>query len=311
VEIATRQEEQVIGLIRAGEFPPADPQAAQFQPGDLLMPVFRYSDRQRQVRSIRPIDWTFFQVQTIDRGRLELSLISAYRNALPQTRRRVQLLGIRVRPQLDSTTVVVLPRGSRQNPLAGARCELMNSNPKSNETAAEKIPLTTDRAGRLHVPADAAYTLRFLQIYSGTALLARVPIVPGMVPFLELEVPDDRARLSVEGEVELLEVKLVDIVATREVLMTRTRTAAEQNRFEDVDKFLQELRALPTFENYRAQIDTLRIQAVDAAQQAQDRVAEARIKRLCTGITELASKHLDAQRLADFEDEIRSLRLKN
>jgi hypothetical protein len=310
VEVDADEENRVNGFIRAGEFPPADPEAAQFQPGDWLMPVLRYSDRNRQVRSVQPIAWTFFKVEEVDRGRTGLSVISAYRRPLPTTRRRVELLGIRVRPHLDSTTVLVLPRGNRQNPLAGASCELMNRNPGKNDPVTERLKLSTDRRGMVSVPADPAHPLRYLQIYSGEALLARVPIMPGLAPFLELEVPDDRARLNVEGEVQLLEVELVDIVATREVLMTRTRAAAEQNRIEDVDRFLQELRMLPTLKQYLKRIDTLRIQAVYAAQQAQDRVAENRIKRLCTGITEMATKHLDPQRLADFEDEISSLKLK-
>ena len=132
--------------------------------------------------------------------------------------------------------------------------------------------------------------------------------MPGMVPEVEIEVPDDTARLNVEGEVALLQGKLIDIVATREVIMARIRAAASKNSWENVDSFLKELDELMTRDQFVAEIDTLQVQAVYHAQQARDRVAESRIKKLCTGIKESAQKYLDPFRVTDFKREIATMR---
>jgi hypothetical protein len=174
----------------------------------------------------------------------------------------------------------------------------------------DRIKLSTDRRGVVTVPANLQHPLQYLQVYSGQALLARVPILPGVAEHLEVEVPDDRARLSVEGEVQLLDGELVDIVATREVLISRTRAYALQNRWDDVDRLLRELQALPTLEQFLTRIETMQVQAVYAAQLAKDRVAEGRIKKLCAGIKETAGKHLDPFRLTEFRQEIAALRKK-
>ena len=43
----------------------------------------------------------------------------------------------------------------------------------------------------------------WLYVYSGKALLARVPYAPGLRPVETVELPDDSIRLRVEGELDL------------------------------------------------------------------------------------------------------------
>ena len=121
---------------------------------------------------------------------------------------------------------------------------------------------------------------------------------------MEVEVPNDRARLNVEGEVALLQSELIDIVATREVLMARTRGAAKTKNWDNVGKFLSQLQDLPTLDEFNSRIDSLQVRAVQSAKIARDRVAEIRVKRLCTGIATAAKKHLDPFRIAEFRREM-------
>jgi hypothetical protein len=217
-------------------------------------------------------------------------------------------MALRVRPRLSETVLRIAPRGDLLNPLAGYRCDLLPRLATLDDPVTDRIELVTDRQGRVTIPADPAQPLKFLQVYSGQALLARVPILPGLKKEMELDVPDDRARLSVEGEVALLQSELIDIVARREVLMARTRAAVEKGNWPDVDALLAELQRLPTLNLYQSEIESLEVRAVYVAKQAKDRVGEARIRRLCRGVRESAEKHLDPARLLNFRQDINSRR---
>ncbi|SFH72105.1 hypothetical protein [Planctomicrobium piriforme] len=310
VEIDVIDGGKIEGLVRAGEFPPRIDELTPVRTGDYLVPFFRHLDRKKDVRSIQFLPWTYLKVDQIERARVRTSLVSSFPNPFPASRRRMEVWALRERPTLPTTEIYVSPRGGKQNPLAGVRCEVFNERPTPEQPATDVLKLKTSRLGLITVPASSQHVVRYLQIYSGDALLARVPLIPGLVPRLELEVPDDRARLNVEGEVHLLEGELIDIVATREVLMARIRTAADQDRWPDVDRLMEDLNKLPNLKAFLSRIETLRIQSVYAAQQAKDRVAETRIERLCEKIGDSAKKHLDPVRVNDLKANIASERLK-
>ncbi len=295
-------------LIRAGEYPPRNPGMQQFREGDFLVPYLRYVDRKREVQKIQPLPWTYMQVQSVERSRVALSITSAFGNPVAAKRRRVEIHAMRIRPYLPQTEIFIYPRGEKQNPLVGCRCEVMDRVPTEEDKVEDRLKLETDRRGIVTVPVVEKSPLQYLYVYSGQALLAKVPFIPGYSPLLEVEVPDDRPRLNVEGEVSLLQGELIDIIATREVLMARTRGAAKAKRWDDVGSFLSQLQDLPTLDNYTSRIASLEVQAVQAAKLKRDRVAEIRVKKLCSGIQEAAGKHLDPFRIAEFRREMAELK---
>ncbi|MEW4488111.1 hypothetical protein AB1L42_08515 [Thalassoglobus sp. JC818] len=303
-ELETIEDEKIEFLIRAGELFARNPDMMQFQPGDYLVPYFRYLDRQRVVQRIQPIPWTYLKVESITRSRMQVSMTSAFGSPIAGSRRRVEVMAMRIRPHLPATEVLIYPRGDRLNPLVGYRCEVMNRLPSEEDKVEDRLKLQTDRRGIVTIPADHETPVQYLFVYSGEALLARVPLIPGYEPFLEIEVPDDTHRLNVEGEVTLLQSELIDVVATREVLMARTRGAAKKQDWENVSKFLVQLQELPTLENFRNRIEGLEVRGVYEARAARDRVAESRVKRLCRGIRESAEKHLDPFRIAEFRRQM-------
>ena len=295
-------------LIRGGEYLPRNKARMQFQPGDFLVPYFRYLDRQREVQRIQVLPWTFLKVDSVNRSRIEVSTISTFRSPLSGTRRRVEVMGMRIRPHLQFTEVLIYPRGDKLNPLVGYRCEVMSRVPSEDDPVEDRIKLVTDRRGIATVPANPEFVVQYLYVYSGKALLAKVPLVPGYAPRLELEVPDDRHRLNVEGEVALMQSELIDIVSTREVLMARVRNAVEKKQWDDVSKFMTQIQELATDEDFKIRIEALQVRAVYEARQARDRVAEIRVKRLCDGIREASTKHLDPFKIVDFRREIDEIR---
>jgi hypothetical protein len=295
-------------MARAGEFLTADPEAAPFQAGDYLTPYFRYLDRQRNVRQIQHLDWTYVRIDSIERARLEGTTISAFRLPLSGSRRRVELMAIRARPLLPETEIRLTPRKEPLNPMAGFRIDVMDRIPTQTDPVADRVRHLSSRAGTVTLPADPEHPLRYLFVHSGQSVLAQVPFIPGLASNIELNTPNDTARLKVEGALSLIEGELIDNLARRGVLMSRARKAAETDKWTEVDEYIREFNALPDLAQVEQRISAIETPAVQSARRFNDRVGEGRIKRLCREVRETAAKHLDPETARDFRDEMNSLR---
>jgi hypothetical protein len=294
--------------MRAGEFPPPDESLLPFQEGQYLVPYMRYLGRKRELLRVQSFPWTFLKVVERDRSRVRVDLTSAFKQPLSGPRRRVEIMAILTRPQAEASEIRIFPRSSPATPLVGYRCDIVTRLPTTEDPVPDRDRYYTNRDGIIRVPVPEGDPLRFLIVHSGQSILARLPLLPGVAPKLDVEVPNDRARLGVEGEVALLQSELIDIVATREVLFARTRAASKKQDWTSVDRFMQQLEQLPTLNQFQSRIDTLQLQAIYQAQQAKDRAAENRIKTLCETVTESAQKHLDPGRIAEFRGEMRAVR---
>ncbi|MCA9079809.1 MAG: hypothetical protein KDA58_04590 [Planctomycetaceae bacterium] len=307
-QIEVGEGDKVEFLIRGGELPPVDPQLVPFQEGQYLAPYLRYLGKKREVQRIQTIPWTYMKVVERDRSRIRIEMTSAFRQPIPQSRRRVEVMAMLLRPSWDASDIRVYPRRGQNTPLVGYRCEVVDRLPTLEDPVPERDQYYTDRRGVLTVPVPEGDPLRYLLVHSGQSVLARVPFIPGTSPLMEVEVPNDRARLGVEGEVSLLQGELIDIIATREVLMARGRAAAKKQDWDAVDKFTEEISDLPTLEQFKGRIEALQLQAVYKAREERDRAAESRIKKLCGGLIESTETHLNPGRIAEYRGEIRVLR---
>ena len=291
-------------MIRAGEYLTADPDAAQFRPGDYLTVYFRYLDRKREFRQLQHIPWTFLRVESVERARMRCSVVSTFRSPLGGVRRRVELTGMRARPLFDRTELSMTPRGAAESPMVGYRVDVMDRMPTDDDPVEDRLSLTSDRYGVVAIPAPTDDPLRHLLVHSGESVLARVPMIPGLEPDMELNPPDDAARLRVEGALAMLEGDLIDIVSRTAVLMVRARKAADAERWEEVDEFIARIEELPDLNRIEAQIQAIEVPAVERSKLLGDRVAEGRIKRMCNRLKDVAAEHLDPQKLRDFQQEM-------
>ncbi|MCB9951916.1 MAG: hypothetical protein H6824_13120 [Planctomycetaceae bacterium] len=308
-EIEVSEGEKLEFRIRAGEFPPEDPALAPFQVGQYLIPYVRYFGKKREIQSVRTIPWTYLKVVERDRSRVRVETKSAFGQPVPKAGRRMEVMVMLLRPSWDASEVLLYPRGSRRTPLVGYHCDVVDRLPTKEDPVPERDVYYSTREGTIRIPVpEKGDPLRYLMVHSGQSVLAQLPILPGTAPWLEVEVPDDRARLTVEGEVSLLQGELIDIIATREVVFARTRAAAKKEDWTSYDKFNRQIDELPKLEEFKGRIETLQLKAVYQAQQAKDRVAEIRIKRLCGKVLESAETHLDPGRIAEFRGEMRGVR---
>jgi len=107
----------------------------------------------------------------------------------------------------------------------------------------------SDWKGRVAVP-PAANVVRVLILKNGGALLARLPIVPGLQPTFVAEISNDDVRLEAEGIITGLQEELVDLVTQREIFIHRSKKRIERGEFDEALKLIDELDRFPKADEF-------------------------------------------------------------
>jgi hypothetical protein len=154
------------------------------------------------------------------------------------------------------------------------------------------------------VPTDPKHPIRRIEVHSGSAILARRPFVPGVDAAATLELPDDSLRLGAERELDLLCGQLIETVARRSSLIGRGRAALNRSDFHAAKQVLADLDHLPSADDYKRDLNKIRVLAVEDAQRRKDRMSERRIDDLCQKTLPLFEQYLPAERIETIKEEI-------
>ena len=290
--------------MRAAGLPIADPTLLAVRPGDAFRGMIRFNDRDGKLRKLMPLDWTFLTVQEVNDGELSAALHSGLRSPLSGRRRgRVEQLALFTRPpsgdtrlQLKSRPLPGKPGSSR--PLAGY--EIYSHPADSPRTT--RLGLT-DAQGELTVPADAG-AVRVLLVKHGGETMARLPLMPGLAPAMQAEVPDDDARLAAEGQVTGLQENLVELVANRAMLMFRVRARIKDGKLDEAKQLMEELRKLGSQDELSLLIDFRKRASV-----SEDPRMQKKIDRMFEDTREIVNKFLNQADVDKVETELaRALR---
>lgn len=281
--------------MRGGALPTRDPTLRFVGPGDLFRPIVRYNDRDGTPRRIQSIPWTFLLVDTIEDTDVDCRVVTGLRSPLSARRRgRVEQLAAKMRFSPSATRVNLRSPTEPQSPLVGFAVYAYG--PDSPETV---LLGRTDRMGQITVPPGDD-PLRILLVKNGTALVAKLPLVPGFLDQLEAVVPDDRTRLRVEAEITGIQEALVDFVAEREILMARAERRIEQGEIDEARGHVDELARLSTDQNFRFRLRQLR-QGVAS----DDPRTRQRIEQLIDDTQQLVDEYLDSQRVDALRESLR------
>jgi hypothetical protein len=249
-------------------------------------------------------------------------VISGLRAPISSRRHRLLPLALGINDRGAETRLTLVTRAPARKPLAGVEVELttaLPARPATEEPAGESPPeppdrklptLITDRNGKVMLPAEFAAGNRPIWLYvrSGQVLLARVPYLPGLRASEVIELPDDSLQLEVEGDIALLQAKLVDTVARRAVLMAQAKSRAKAGQFDASAAALAALDAMPKAPKFVDDLNLIRINRTKAARARRDKSTEERIRKLCSETGELVTNYLDETKLTEVRDEIRELR---
>lgn len=293
---------------RGGELLAPESLPVMFQTDDLLVPFFRYLNRDQELRSIQPVPWTYLKIDGITRSRMTAVVETAFNAPLAGARRRVELVAIRTRPAYESTQVRLAPRNNPARPLVGVRVRVYEHLPTEEQPDPEMVELMTDRFGRVVIPAYVHSPLRRLIVHSGGAVISNVPFIPGLAANVSMELPDDSPRLQAEGALAIVQGELIDVVSRRTIMLARALSLARKDDWDEVDDLMAQVNNQPSIGNFRSRILAIRVPAVAEAQRNRDRSAEQRIVAMCRQLEELVERYLDRTAVRDVEAEISELR---
>ena len=295
--------------IRGGAIRTPDPKAFRLSKGNFVRPIFRYLDREKKLRQLQTIPWTYIVLDEVNNGRATGTVISGLRSPLGTGRvRRVEIVGVTVRARREATHLKLTPRGNSSRPLAGRPVSLVRKLRSKDKPEGEPVRLISNRQGIVTLPRDDAHPLVWAYIRSGKAVLARVPIVSGANESATIELPDDSNRLAVEGKVSTLKSRLIDAVALRSTLMSRIRIYGRGGDWNKADAELKQLAKSATIRDFEAQLTSIRVPALKRARAEKNRLAQARIKKMSDEASKLIANYLDSEPVKVLEEEMDELR---
>lgn len=263
--------------------------------------VFRGRDGAIQRRTTLP--WTLFLVDQLDAGRGVANVVSGLRNPVAvRPRGRVELLAVAETAQWSQTEIEFQARS--MPPEALVAHDILVRSPE-DAVLSERL---TDRRGRTAIQASADVPWCWVTCRSGDLELATVPLVPGSAPTAVLDVPDDRVRLQVEGELRLLQGELVAVVAKRSALIVTARAAARREAWAEADEAVRAMEKLPSAERFRERVSGVRVTAQQDARKQHNATAERRAARLCDETEALIAKHLADDKIRLLKEELVELR---
>ena len=290
--------------LRAAALIQSDRSPGRLQEGDVLLPYDRrvQSSGKAPLQGIRPIDWTYLRVDAVpeNTGYLELNTVSGYRQPFRAKRsRRQQQYAIRTRPLTKHSRIRLLSRGQKQ-PLAGYEIH------EKGESTTELLGYTNWR-GEFEIPPNDR-SIRELLVRSGDRVLAKLPIAPGLRPEIVAYLRDNRQRVRADGFLAGVQNGMIDLVARRESLTTRIRHRIQEKDFAKAESLLNELRDLPTQQEFRRDVELQqsKLSLANTGDQLSTQINTAFVQTIST-----LGKYLDPNRARELEAELNAARAQN
>jgi hypothetical protein len=301
---------------KAGEFPPGDPAFALAKKDAMYVPFFRYLDRNKVMQKLQFLPWSYITATSVERIRANCELSTGVKTPLGSfKRRRMELRALELKPYTNQTTLTLVPKRNRTRPLVGYLVavydEIPPPPPEPDEEPKEDAPerekpdiYRSDRFGNVRIPVDPNKPLQWVFIRSGSALLAKFPLVAGTERQMTVECPDDTIRLDVEGQIVLLQSRLVDTIAKQAMVKAMITNRLKKGEWKKVDESLKELDELPTIESFETLVSEIQYPALKKADERRDRISKGRIAKLGAAVLKVARIHLDQQKVDEFREDI-------
>ena len=250
------EENRILLEERAGELLAIQDVLPMVAEQQVMLPIVRSNDRDGNPQQIRRIDWTFLSVDRNSDGLLSTTMHTGLRSPI-NTRMRLRhwQLALLAKPTGDHTTIHFASYVSRDMPLP--ICDILESLPGRKQ--AIKIG-STDSRGEFRIDFQPERPVRLLYVRNGTNLIARIPIMPGIDSSLAAEVPIADSTLHAESLVLGIQEEILDIVATRQILVAQAITYRQRSDRKGFDDTILKLRRLKTRQIFQTELNLLKLQ---------------------------------------------------
>jgi hypothetical protein len=290
--------------LRAGGLVETPESPAHLPEGTVLLPVVRLNDRHGRPREngIQIASWAYIvPKETIGAGRLSGELVAGVATPLgARSSSRMEKYGLAAPVRHEKTEVIL-----RARPLSRTDTE---PPPLASYEVHERLPgaeeLTfvarSDWRGLVEIE-KTEHPIRVLYVKNGSRILSKFPVVPGLVPRVEVNVMNDDRRLEVEGFVSGLQSRIMDLIVAREVMALRIRNRIRDGKLDEAEELMKEFRLLPTRDQVQAELNR-----EEARQRSlpTDRATKALIDKLFNETRGLITKHLEPTLAQTLEREL-------
>ena len=301
VRIENAGQRSALGLVRAGGLvreKDRESSPAWIRVGDVLEPMTRKNDRNGDPIMIGPLDWAYLHVTELDGHNdrnVQMDFYSGRGGGLQgRKNKRTFKTALKVRPQLDSTEMRLHLQRDPDFPLIGY--ELYQKDLESGDMT---FVGRTNWNGLLVVePSDER--LRLMYVKNGGAILARLPIVPGLYPRVVADLSGDDIRLQAEAYIRGAQNSIIDLVAIRELFKARILLRLERGEMEKAEELLTALRDQPTSEGLygaigKKQQEFINLLGTKNANQSR------KVDEMFSNTRDLLQKHITPKLVQDLE----------
>jgi hypothetical protein len=273
------------------------------KPGDIYVPVLRRTMRNGELEKkdgLKTVPWTYIEAIEVKDNTIVGRLQSASRSPIIIRRQgRIEPVAIAVHTDPETSTLTLRSRTAREKPLVGY--EVFAQKPGDEALA----PIgATNIAGQVAIPAGKT-PLQFLLIKHGGQLFAKIPVLAGEKQRIDIPLPDDDARLAAEASLAAVREDLVDVVARRNILISRARQKIEKKDYTTAEELLRSLNDLPSRQQFKFTLDTAK-----RSLRSDDPQMQRRIDRLFDATDSLLTQFLDMGPINKVNDELREAQSK-
>jgi hypothetical protein len=267
------------------------------KPGDVFVPYLRRTGRNGELaeNGLTTVPWTYIEATEGADKSMKFHVTSGSRRPFGARRQaRVEQLALAASPAETPTILTLHARKNEKKPLIGYEV-LAQTDPK---TPPASIGFS-DTAGQVRIPPGKT-PVETLQIKHGGQLLARLPVAPGAEREVKVPLPDDDARLAAEARLGAVREDLIDVVARRNILISRARQKIDKKDFAAAEALLRSLDDLPG----RSQFE-LTLSSSARAIQSDDPQIQRRIDQMFQATKSLSAQFLDVKPISQLHDALR------
>ena len=292
------KETEILLRLRASGFPSRDEAYSPVVPGSLFQPIIRYDDRQGKPKRIMVTPWTLLRVREVSEKGLTCETHSGIRSPLGGRRRgRVSQLALAVIDPKKPSRLVLKSRSDPDRVLVGYDVYAQAPGSKATELIGR-----TDYRGSVSI-GPSELVLRTLYIKHGGALLARLPMVPGVSSQLEVRIADDDLRLEAEGFITGVQQELVDTVSRRAMLYARAKSRLEAGQLDEADSLIHELHVLGDPDKLAVLLDKEKKRTF-----SKDAAMQRKIEIMFDDTRKLLFEYIDPKQADELDEQLRKAR---
>lgn len=204
-------------------------------------------------------------------------------------------IALRVKPRGDHTLLRLHAKGEPDFPLIGYEIYQKELTSKSMEFVGR-----TDWNGRLLI-SKTDDPLRLMYVKNGGAVLARLPMVPGLTRKEVADLSGDDMRLQAEAYIRGVQNAIVDLVAIRRLLAARVKLRLQRGQYKEAEELVILLREQPSAERLSNDM-TAKLPEFLKAIGNRDANQKRKVDNMFTMTREMLAKQLSSRDVRDVED---------